>query len=141
MGYSILPDLQPEMGPLGGIHTALSHMQGRLAAFTTCDSPFVTAELMGYLISRLGTAQAAVPIFRERAFPLIAVYTKSCLQAVMEHLYNKKLSVRQMAESIDTRWVEIDEGSSFFSEQLFMNINFPADLDAAQNHLGHTPQQ
>lgn len=140
LNYAILPDLQPEMGPLGGIHTALLHMACQTAAFTTCDSPFVSEALMGYLISRLGSAQAAVPIFHERAFPLIAVYTKSCLPTITDCINNEKLSVRQMAEAIDTHWVDIHEGLNFFCEHLFMNINTSADLQAAKIHLGKNPQ-
>src|SRR5262245_15621524 len=49
-GAKLIFDLHENLGPLGGIHTALAHCEeGESALIMACDLPFITSEFLSFL--------------------------------------------------------------------------------------------
>ena len=86
----IIPDLHERWGPLGGIEAALNACETEYCIVVACDLPFLTSELLTYLVQlRSGadsTFEAVVPLQSDgRPQPLCAVYQRvPCLIAAQE---------------------------------------------------------
>ena len=129
----VLEDVYPRRGPLGGIHAALSFTETELNLVLAVDLPFVTWELLGYLISRAkGTeAIATVPRFAEGWQPLCAIYRKSFVSVADEALRGGRNAIHPLLEAGDTLAVsesELDDAG--FTREMFRNINTLEDLAA-----------
>ncbi len=82
--YDFIPcrkiaDIYPCMGPLGGIHAALSCCTADRAFVTACDMPWLNPELIRELSSMPGGVDVVIPETPGGLEPLHAVYAKSCL--------------------------------------------------------------
>src|SRR5262245_33344588 len=53
-------DLVPGLGPLGGVHTALTSSEVEAELFLACDMPFVSVDLLRGLVRALGPRRLAV---------------------------------------------------------------------------------
>ena len=90
LGPPVYPDHRPNLGPIGGLFTALELAAGPVLLLA-CDLPFLTPEFLRYLISRRGTHQARVPSTAEGSQPLCALYEPSCLEVIAAAIGAKRL--------------------------------------------------
>jgi molybdopterin-guanine dinucleotide biosynthesis protein A len=85
----VFPDDIPDMGPLGGLATALARLAYPRAFVLGCDMPFVEPALVTamarYSLSFLDADVVALRSSRGLE-PLHAVYATSCAQAIRERL-------------------------------------------------------
>ena len=85
LGYNVIPDDAPGIGPLGGIATALRHSNQPWNLIVGCDLPFLTSQWLDYLTARAveSNADAVVPESDSGAEPLCAMYRKTCVTPVL----------------------------------------------------------
>jgi molybdenum cofactor guanylyltransferase len=126
-------------GPLAGIEAGLAAARFPLTFVAAGDMPFLTEDLVGYLLERLekGGALAAVPRYRGRAHPLCAAYSRSLLPLVGSALDPGTRAVHEFLEGLDE--VEYVEGELLgFGDPdlLLMNVNSPGDLERARREAG-----
>ena len=78
-----IADLRPGLGPLGGLHTALSAAQFETVAVVACDMPFANAALLVAAADILQHEQVDVVIAEspEGFEPMHAVYRRSDVSA------------------------------------------------------------
>ena len=75
-----LADLYPEKGPLGGIYTGLLASQSSHSIVVACDMPFLSTELLRYMVELSPDFDAVIPnLEKGMREPLHAVYSRSCL--------------------------------------------------------------
>lgn len=84
---TLVPDLWPGEGPLGGILTALATIEEDLVVVLACDTPQVTSDAPRRLVESLGAADAAVAVVGGRDQPLTAVWRTSTARAVLHHAF------------------------------------------------------
>jgi len=82
--YDFIPcrkiaDIYPGMGPLGGIHAALTSSTAERAFVTACDMPGLNPRLIRELCSIQDGGDVVIPETPGGLEPLHAVYSKSCL--------------------------------------------------------------
>lgn len=136
-----VPDIQRNMGALGGIHTALSVCRQPWAVVLACDMPFVTPELFTYLASLRIDFNAVVPIQSDgRPQPLCAIYeVATCLQQAERLIQSEERRPLSLLQCVHTRWVPFREFDHLKdAERLLMNINTPQDYALAQVEMGPT---
>ncbi|MEE8121593.1 MAG: molybdenum cofactor guanylyltransferase [Anaerolineales bacterium] len=130
-------DEVPGAGALHGLKTALSAAQGEVVLVLSCDTPFVSRELLEHLLHRAREADVIVPKHGNKYEPLQAVYNSArCLPAVEAALesgerrmvsYFPKVHVLPIEEPVLS---ELDpSGLSFF------NVNTAEDLERAEQLL------
>jgi len=78
-GARFVEDRLPGLGPLSGLHTALSVAAGDATVVVACDMPYLSAAFLGYLLELTCEAAAVVPQTRTGLHPLCAAYTRACL--------------------------------------------------------------
>lgn len=57
-GYEVMADLISEIGPLGGIYTALYHSKTEKNVILSCDTPLVGHKTIAYILSQSADHQA-----------------------------------------------------------------------------------
>ena len=130
------------LGPLAGMETGISAAKNRLVFVAAGDMPFLSEDLVYYLLERLeeGGVCAVVPRHRGTTHPLCAAYDRGILSLVRSALDDGVRSVRALLESLDR--VEYVEGElrRFGDPDLFlMSVNSPEDLRRARASCGDLP--
>jgi len=127
-------DHVPGLGPLSGIHAALTEARANTVLVLACDMPYVSAALAEYLIECAQEADAVVPRVGNRYHPLCAVYTRSCLEPVSARLAERRLKIQDLFEDLRHR-VVTDRELERFGEphRLLQNVNTPVEYTALRN--------
>lgn len=135
----VISDIKVKKSPaaLVGLHSALAHAESDWIIVVACDLPFASKELFKHLAAFTGDENfdAVVPLQPDgRAQPLCAFYKRaSCLPQIEELLRGEDLSLRNLLDRINTRFVEFSDFARLPNSDLFfLNINTPEDYRAAQ---------
>ena len=93
---SILDDVQ-DIGPLGGIYTALKHTDRSFNFFTAIDYPLITSEIILFLAQELlqnpYEYYGIIPVTPDGAHPLFAFYSRSCLASIEKCIEEKSYQI------------------------------------------------
>ena len=136
----VIEDRFPGCGPLGGIHSALCATQTDLNLVMSVDMPMMSAEFLCWMVKVAASGQelAVVPETRQRLQPLCAVYRRGAKCVIEQALLLHEFKVSAIFTSIPTRYVQEDElVAAGFSPEIFINLNTPAEYEAAGG--AHTP--
>jgi len=124
-------DQLPGRGPLGGLDAALSSAAGDPVLVVACDMPFITADLLRYLLSCSDGVDAVVPKSDRGYHPLCAVYKRACRPAIRRRLAAGRLAVSGLFDDVRVRLVGAPEIEPFGDPgRLLANVNTPAEHEA-----------
>jgi molybdopterin-guanine dinucleotide biosynthesis protein A len=142
---SAVSDVIPGRGPLMGMYSGLRYLRSEYSVILPCDSPFIKANVMRYLIERVQGFDAAVPIWTNGYVePLHSVYrVKAALKAAKEALKEGELRMRDLEERLNNVMYVSTEDLKRFDPGLisFFNINSDADLRVAEDLLSEDKAQ
>jgi len=125
-------DMYPDSGSLGGIFTGLAAATNDWGFVVACDMPFLSAGLIGYMLTLQDGCDAVVPILDGYPEPTHALYSKACLPHIERRLKARQLKIAGFFDDVRVRYVGADEIDRFDSERLsFFNVNTPEDLSRA----------
>ena len=130
-----IEDLYPGCGPLGGIHAALLNSQTRLNLVIAVDTPFLSAELLRYMVARAAESGAVVttPEIAGYTQPLCAVYSRDFLPIAEQALKSGNYKIVPLFPAGHTcRIGEADLRRFAFTPEMFDNLNTPEDLERAR---------
>jgi molybdopterin-guanine dinucleotide biosynthesis protein A len=129
----VLSDVNPGIGPLEAIRTALTNSRADWIVLVACDLPFVTAELLKTLLDCASGHQAVVPMnAEEKIEPLCAVYSIEALEPVTALITSGERKVSRLFDRLRTRMVPFDELRRLSgSERFFVNVNTLEDYARA----------
>jgi len=132
-------DIYPGKGPLGGIYTGLSASRTELNIAVACDMPFLNTELFKHMLKLARGFDAVIPRTKESLFePLHAVYSRTCLQVIKNHLESEQLSIRAFLAEVKVRYIEEAECRQYDPELLsFFNMNRQSDYERALKIAGN----
>ncbi|MHC1728761.1 MAG: molybdenum cofactor guanylyltransferase [Syntrophobacteraceae bacterium] len=130
LGVTLVRDLIPHQGPLGGIYTALLFSSCDWVLVKATDMPFLVPDLASLIIGAKSGYDAVVPKLGEYYEPLLALYHRRCLPPIARQLetpgerqivkFFRKIRIRSVPEE---EWRKVDpEGFSF------RNVNTQSDL-------------
>jgi molybdopterin-guanine dinucleotide biosynthesis protein A len=127
------------LGPLAGVEAGLAAARNRLVFVAAGDMPFLSGDLIGYLLERLEGrgVSAVVPRYGGRMHPLCAAYDREVLPRVRAALDGGVRSMHGFLEEVGSVEYVEDELRRFGDPDLFlMNINSPDDLGRARAFCG-----
>jgi molybdopterin-guanine dinucleotide biosynthesis protein A len=139
LGMRVVPDDGENLGPLGGISTALRIATCEWNLIVGCDLPFLTREWLEFLIAQaIGSSADVVIPLNERGFePLCAMYRKSARRAIAEALERGVRKITDGLASLTLASIAPAEWKAFDPcGRLFKNVNTPEDYDEARESLG-----
>jgi len=134
----VIEDVYRDCGPLGGIHAALSTSTTDLNLMLAVDLPFVSSELLEYLVLRARESGATVTVPRagKRLQPLCALYRRLFANVAEQSLRAGKYKIDALFAKVETRVIEEDElTQAGFSVAMFRNLNTPEEVERAKNAL------
>lgn len=125
---SMVPDVFPGKGTLGGIHAGLRNAKTTYVFVVGCDMPFVQPKVVEYLVQFAEGRDAVVPIVNARMEPLHAVYSRFCLPPMEEALAADRKKVVAFLDEVSAYYVPQKEIAPFDPDLLsFFNVNTPQD--------------
>ena len=141
LGLPIYEDIFRHRGPLAGIHSGLKHSKTDLNFIISCDLPFMTMEMINYLIeyktNKLVTVAKADGFIQQ----LAGKYSKECLspsEEILKELINnenrntvqkkRKCNVLSLIETVGAEIIR-PESLPFYKEDLYFNMNRTEDYN------------
>ena len=119
-------------GPVGGITYGLRASARDVNFVTSCDSAFLNAQLISYLVEQIADCEVVVPHWQGRFQPLHAVYRRSVLPLLEAQLERGELRPVFLFDRVRTRRVSEAEVRRFDPDaSSFFNMNTPEDYAAA----------
>ena len=133
LGLPFVGDVNLGIGPLEAIRTALANSGAGWTILIGCDLPFVTAELLQFMLDRAEGYQAVVPRGPDdRLQPLCAAYSSEALDPVSRLITSGERKVSPLFDQLQTRVVSFEELRHLGgSERFFVNVNTPDDYARA----------
>ena len=127
----VVEDVYPNRGPLAAIHAALQSSATDLNLLLAVDLPYVTSELLRYLITQAQATPALITLPRtsDGWQPLCAIYKKAFAQIADAALQQNQNAIHTLIESSTPRIIEEQElNRAGFTSKMFHNINTESDL-------------
>lgn len=119
LGFPVIPDLHPGLGPLSGVEAALAHTRAEWNLILACDLPHLD---VAFLADLLALKQVSVATTGGQP-ALCAVLSSKCLADVRRSIANGDLAWHRFLDSIPASRVPADP-------QMLANMNSPKDLPA-----------
>jgi molybdopterin-guanine dinucleotide biosynthesis protein A len=131
----VFRDLVAGCGSLGGLYTGLKQAHTEYVFVVACDMPFLNPILVRYLVSLRDKTDIVMVRLEQGLQPTHALYSRRCLPVIEGMLQARQLKIQDLAthQALHTRLVAESELRKIDHEGLsFINVNTPADLDAAR---------
>ena len=123
--YPCISDIHQEIGPLGGLHAALTHCSKKGLLLLSCDTPFVQHKFLQTIIKARDTSfQAIIPSFQNKIHPLLGWYNKTAIALVEKQISLQNYRMTDLIDKLKTKQLDC----SHFPTSFFQNINCPKDL-------------
>jgi len=135
LGLPVVVDALAEHGSAVGVYTATLASPTERVICLACDMPFVTPRFLQTLAERSPGFDVFVPRHGEFLQPLCAVYGKGSLDAYRQFIGSGGRRIFDIYPDLNTGYLDMDDGSYGDPEALFMNVNTPAELEAARQRL------
>ncbi len=119
---------------LTGLHAGLQAVKTRKAFVVGCDAPFIKKEMIDALLHfDRPDVDVTVPSTQAGLEPLFAIYSKSCLDVITQHLLQKRYKVSDIYSRL--RVQTVDEGYLRKADPeliSFFNVNTPDLISKAE---------
>ncbi|MDP2983631.1 MAG: molybdenum cofactor guanylyltransferase [Candidatus Latescibacter sp.] len=122
-------DIFRDAGPLGGIHSALTHTSKDAVFVVACDMPFLSSHIIRTQTncSTMLHCDCIVPRIGSCIEPLHAVYNKHVKDAVSEYIVNgNDKSIKNFLTTVNAYYLDLADNDS--NRKIFCNVNTPHDL-------------
>lgn len=131
--WEMTGDIHVGCGPLAGIHAALTKISTPQAFVVGCDMPYIDCRLITFLCNLADNWDVALPWLEAGPEPLYAVYRKSSLPVITDHLQKKQVKILLTLEQLNIRKITQQEVLAMVGDlTTFHNINQKGDLQLLQ---------
>jgi len=128
-GYSHVEDKFADIGPIGGIYSALKASSTPINIVVSCDLPFLSVDLLDYLLKNALENELIIPIHNNFYEPLCAVYNVSLLPVIEQQINEGDYKLINLITKTDSKLLPITSDLPFYKPNVFNNINSIADYE------------
>jgi molybdopterin-guanine dinucleotide biosynthesis protein A len=129
---NVVEDLVPGAHAIGGLYTGLRTAAHDRCFVCACDMPFLNRALIQFLAGQADGYDLVIPHTTQGLQPLHAVYAKTALGVIAEHLYTRQWDLRALVPKVRARVVEAEQLQAFDPEALSLfNVNTREDFAKA----------
>ena len=132
---TVVEDIYPDRGPLGGIHAALTASHTDLNLILAVDAPFVSEKFLGFMAQCAEDSEAVVTVPRTATGwqPLCGVYRKAFAEPAGQALVAGRNRIDSLFSTVSLRVIEEAELRGLaFDPAMFDNLNTPGDWERAR---------
>jgi len=129
-------DVVEDVGPLGGIYTALHYSKSEFVFCCACDMPLISPKVISLLAGESSECDVVVPEVRGTLQPLCALYSKRCIEPIKDSIESDQLRISCFYDKV--RIKVLDDASFEEADPYgisFTNINNPSELAIAKKHF------
>lgn len=129
-----ITDVYPDVGPMSGLHAALSGVEAEAMFVTAADLPYACPQAAKRIIE-LGAGYDAciIRLPDGKLEPLFGYYAKSLLPRCEEAIRAGRYQVLELYRGANVRYITVSELGNLWSDKLIVNINTPEDYDKIVN--------
>lgn len=117
----LVSDSFKEIGPIGGIYSALKKSSFSYALIVACDMPFLNKDILNYLGNYDFKEDALIPIVNGKIEPLCGIYKKSSVKIIENMIKDKDYKLMNLLKNLNTKYLDIKDNNNF------LNINNPEE--------------
>ena len=117
----LVSDSFKEIGPIGGIYSALKKSSFSHALIVACDMPFLNKDILNYLGNYDFKEDALIPIVNGKIEPLCGIYKKSSVKIIENMIKDKDYKLMNLLKNLNTKYLDIKDNNNF------LNINNPEE--------------
>lgn len=119
--WQVIPDIYPEHGPMGGMHSALKLCESDAMFAVTCDMPLITGKLVSQICEAFDQQyDALIAVTSDGKYhPLCGIYRKELYASMEEYLKEDNNRMMAVLRNARTKYFQLGEKES---EQL-ANVN------------------
>ncbi len=129
-GFEIVEDEVKNIGPLGGILSALNHSKTEHNLVLSCDTPYISTNFLSYLYSNINDYEVVVASHgNNKIEPLCGFYSRQIINRAKDNVAVGDYKLRNLFRNVNFQSLTIDDSLSFYTEKLFFNVNNPQDLN------------
>ncbi|MDO8689914.1 MAG: molybdenum cofactor guanylyltransferase [Dehalococcoidia bacterium] len=130
---SLITDLYPGKGSMGGVYSGLVLSSTYYNLVVACDMPFLSPRLVAHLTQQAQDFDVIIPRLKGVLEPLHAIYSKGCLGPMKRLLDVEHLKIIDLFPEVNVRYIEEAEIVPLDPQLLsFFNINTAIDFQRAQ---------
>jgi molybdopterin-guanine dinucleotide biosynthesis protein A len=123
------PDIIPDLGPIGGLLTALKQSKTEKTFIIPCDMPNLNADLIRYMVSLSDDYDIIVPFANDFYEALHAIYSIKCIDIVERTISAGRRQIISFFDEVNLRRVTDDEILYYTDlDTTFENINYKDDV-------------
>lgn len=127
---TIIQDVLPGQGPLGGIHTSLLFSPNEWVLIRATDMPFFSPGVAGLMRAVKDGYDAVVPEYNGLFEPLLAMYHRRCIPVVASVLEKNDRKTTAFYKRVKLRVLREEEWRALDPDGLsFVNINTLEDME------------
>lgn len=133
-GIRMISDIHKARCSLTGIHSALYNSRTEHVFITSCDTPFLSREMVRSMTERLRPEDdVLIPTHENgRMEPLCAIYSKRCLPLIKRNLDHGIYQIIRFFPEVRVSKVSTCELEKFDPGlESFINVNTPEELETA----------
>jgi molybdopterin-guanine dinucleotide biosynthesis protein A len=130
LGLPIFPDIIQDCGPLGGIHSALVRSKAEAVFVSSCDTPFISPELVRYICAHGSDVDVKIPLWKGMLHPLCGLYSRRLITEIELKLDAGELMVQGLVRDCPSITVPIEASLPFYRDNLLANVNLPGEYRA-----------
>lgn len=134
----IVLDSIPGGGPLVGLYSALQAISTPYAILVAVDMPFVTAQLLAYMLLGYQDDTILVPLVNNHPQVTLAIYPRSILPLIEQRISQGRRDLRCLLDDARVRYIEGEQLRVVDAElRSFTGINTLEEMQQASTEAGN----
>ncbi len=134
--FRVFSDQIKNVGPMGGLETALQSVSGKNVFIAAADMPFLSPKVIQAMLPFSSQYDLVIPQLAGRSHPLHAFYSQNCLPAIQARIKSKHWALHRLKDEV-TSYLFPEAAFRAIDPKLqsVININTPEDLLSAKRRL------
>ncbi|MBL1213878.1 MAG: molybdenum cofactor guanylyltransferase [Ignavibacteriae bacterium] len=132
LGVPVFKDIYVGKGPMGGIHSGLTHSSTEKNFVISCDVPLMTREMIEYIIEYKSDKPVKYCEAAGYHQPMAGYYTKAILNELETVITSSDKNIEKpfhnFLKEINSEIIHPQE-KSFYKDEIFFNMNGPKDYE------------
>lgn len=126
---SVVQDVIPGCGPVGGIYTVLLHAKTPWIAVLPCDLPLLNSQVYEALFAARQENCPVVALSEKGLEPLVSIWPQNLAEPLGKFIRNGKLALHKVVRELKAVEVDIPSQLPGYRTEFFLNVNREEDLD------------